>query len=114
MKNNIIIPVLLIGIILSSFQTLNLPSKMVKKVVIDAGHGGKDPGCLGKYSYEKDVALKIALEVGELIKTFHKDVEVIYTRDQHNEFIGLSERARLANKIYGVRTIPSLKTPKSP
>ena len=44
------------------------------KVVIDAGHGGKDPGCLGKHSREKDIALKISLELGEMIEKNHPDV----------------------------------------
>ncbi|MGB0839305.1 MAG: N-acetylmuramoyl-L-alanine amidase family protein, partial [Chitinophagales bacterium] len=52
----------------------------VKKVVIDAGHGGKDSGCLGKYTMEKNITLAIALKLGYYISTNHPDVEVIYTR----------------------------------
>lgn len=74
----------------------NNPSNKVMKIVIDAGHGGKDPGSLGKKVKEKDIALKIALKVGEYIKTYLSDVKVIYTRNS-DEFLPLHERARIAN-----------------
>lgn len=70
---------------------------VVKTVVIDAGHGGKDPGTHGKKSREKDVALKIALELGKLIKQYQPDVKVIYTR-KTDVFIELNERAAIANR----------------
>ena len=54
--------------------------RKVDKVVIDAGHGGHDPGALGKNSKEKDIALKIALLTGGYIEKNFPDVEVIYTR----------------------------------
>lgn len=69
----------------------------VKTIVIDAGHGGHDPGCLGSSSQEKHVCLGIALKLGKLIKTFCPDVKVIYTRDK-DEFVKLHERANIANK----------------
>lgn len=82
----------------SSTSGPNLPIKnQVKKVVIDAGHGGHDPGTSGKFSREKDVALKIALELGSTIQKHLKDVEVIYTRDS-DKFIDLDVRAEIANK----------------
>lgn len=65
-------------------------------VVIDAGHGGKDPGALGKVSKEKDINLKVALKVGNLIKRNCKDVQVIYTRNK-DVFISLDKRAEIAN-----------------
>lgn len=81
-----------------SFFNLELDAQAVKRVVIDAGHGGKDPGAIG-YSglKEKDVALSVSLKLGNYIKENFKDVEVIYTRDK-DIFLELHERARIANK----------------
>ena len=68
-------------------------------VVIDAGHGGKDPGAISanKKLYEKDVTLKVALMVGESIEKNYPEVKVLYTR-KTDKFVGLNERARMANK----------------
>ena len=71
----------------------------VRKVVIDAGHGGKDPGTLGKYSKEKDIALAIALKVGKYIEEKIPDVQVIYTR-KTDKFIELHRRGEIANKAH--------------
>ncbi len=70
----------------------------LKKVVIDAGHGGKDPGAIGKKSQEKDIALKVALKLGAYIKQYIPDVEVIYTR-KTDVFIELDKRSAVANEI---------------
>ena len=80
---------------------LALPSNAQKdgktfKVVIDAGHGGKDPGCLGTYSREKDVALDVALKTGKLISENCPNVKVIYTRST-DVFVELYNRAKIAN-----------------
>ncbi len=66
------------------------------KVVLDAGHGGKDPGTIGNRLQEKDVALATTLKVGKLLEK-REDVEVIYTRST-DVFIGLKRRADIANK----------------
>ncbi len=68
----------------------------IKKVVIDAGHGGDDPGAVGKNSKEKNIALAIALKLGNFIKTNFPDIEVIYTR-KTDVFIELYRRAQIAN-----------------
>ncbi len=70
----------------------------IKTVVLDAGHGGKDPGAVGYDGLkEKDVALAIALKTGNYIKEFVPGVKVIYTRST-DEFIELYQRAKIANK----------------
>jgi len=65
-------------------------------VVLDAGHGGHDPGNLGSGYKEKDIALKIVLEVGKSLEA-NKDIKVIYTR-KTDLFLQLRERAAIANK----------------
>lgn len=69
----------------------------IKTVVIDAGHGGKDPGAVGKQTSEKNVVLDIALKLGEYIEQYIPDVKVVYTRIK-DEFIPLHQRAEIANK----------------
>ncbi len=66
-------------------------------VVIDAGHGGKDPGTHGAKTKEKDLNLSVALKTGKYINEYLKDVKVIYTRDD-DTFPGLEERANVANR----------------
>jgi N-acetylmuramoyl-L-alanine amidase len=66
-------------------------------VVIDPGHGGKDPGASGKFSKEKDIVLKVGLKLGKLINDNFKDVKVIYTRSE-DVFPALHERADIANR----------------
>jgi len=81
------------------FETNALSSETEKKwvIVIDAGHGGKDPGAVGKFSYEKDIVLAVALKTGEMIKKNIKNVKIIYTRE-NNTFVELGERADIANR----------------
>ncbi len=74
-------------------------SKVVKRVVIDAGHGGKDPGNIGTGRYkttEKTVALNVSRKVGAYIQDAFPDVEVLYTRDS-DVFVPLHERTKFAN-----------------
>ncbi len=66
-------------------------------IVIDAGHGGKDPGALGSIVREKDIILDVALRFGKLINKHHPTVKVIYTRSS-DVFIPLQQRADIANK----------------
>lgn len=70
-------------------------------IVIDAGHGGKDPGTIGVTgTREKDVALGVALKLGELIEHNLKDVKVVYTRTT-DRFVELYRRAQIANEANG-------------
>lgn len=66
-------------------------------VVIDAGHGGKDPGARGTVINEKEINLSVALKLGDKISASHDDVKVIYTR-KTDRFIELDERANIANR----------------
>lgn len=97
---------IILSLILTSILFLALPSaakkpamtgSQLKKIVIDAGHGGKDPGCNGASVFEKNVTLSIALKLGKFLEDSLKDVKVIYTR-KTDHFIELWERPNLANK----------------
>ena len=72
------------------------PPKGIRTLVIDAGHGGKDSGAVGKNGKEKDIALSIALKVGTYIEENIPDVKVIYTR-KTDVFVELKRRAEIAN-----------------
>lgn len=69
-------------------------------VVIDAGHGGKDPGAIGKHIQEKDINLKVAMLVGNAISKEYPDVKVVYTRST-DIYVTLPGRAQIANKANG-------------
>ncbi|MBO0592788.1 N-acetylmuramoyl-L-alanine amidase [Cellulophaga sp. E16_2] len=90
--------VLLIGFTLTSFSGNDkiTPVQEPFIVVLDAGHGGHDPGNLGNGFLEKNIALKIVLRVGEMLSK-HKGIKVIYTRDD-DTFVDLYKRGEIANK----------------
>ena len=67
-------------------------------IVIDAGHGGKDPGALGSHSSEKNITLAVALKTGEYIEQNIKNVTVIYTR-KDDSTVDLIDRPKIANKV---------------
>ena len=72
---------------------------LLDTVVLDAGHGGKDPGAIGKYgTKEKDVALDITKRAGSLLEK--SGIKVVYTRDE-DVFVPLLERTRIANNSNG-------------
>ena len=74
---------------------------IIDTVVIDAGHGGKDPGAIGVGGLrEKDVVLGVALKLGRLIERNFPEIKVIYTR-RDDTFIPLKERTRIANEKNG-------------
>jgi N-acetylmuramoyl-L-alanine amidase len=79
-----------------SANTNNKASKQMV-VVIDPGHGGKDPGAVSKGIQEKDVVLGIGLKLGKYISESYPDVKVIFTRNT-DVFVPLIDRSRIANK----------------
>lgn len=81
--------VLSLCVMMSAAETFTL--------VLDAGHGGKDPGALGKTGREKNINLAVTLAVGKLVEQNLKDVKVVYTR-KTDVFVELSERAAIANR----------------
>jgi len=73
-------------------------SSGLRKVVIDPGHGGSDPGTIGSRTQEKNIALSIALKVGDLIKDNFNDIDLTFTR-KDDRFVPLDERTKIANSI---------------
>lgn len=73
-------------------------ARTAKIVVIDAGHGGKDPGTVVGIAKEKNIVLDIALKLGKLVKQNQKNIKVVFTRDG-DYYIPLMDRAQIANKI---------------
>ncbi len=94
---------LVIFIIFSSFcfivqDEAEANRKIFKTVVIDVGHGGKDPGCnQDSDAEEKMVALKVALALGEKIEAEYPNINVIFTRKK-DVFVDLHERSAIANR----------------
>ncbi|WP_455497337.1 N-acetylmuramoyl-L-alanine amidase family protein [Coprobacter sp.] len=86
-----------ISLFLFPFSVFSQVSGKKFVVVIDAGHGGKDPGAIGKTIREKNINLGIALKLGALIKENNPDVKVVYTRDR-DIFVELQQRANIANR----------------
>ena len=66
-------------------------------MVIDPGHGGNDPGAVGKTAKEKDINLAVSKLAGSYIANEHKDVKVVYTR-QTDVYLKLEKRTDIANK----------------
>ncbi|MGM9753619.1 MAG: N-acetylmuramoyl-L-alanine amidase [Candidatus Cryptobacteroides sp.] len=93
------ITALLFTIIVLSLQSLAADKLGLKTIVIDAGHGGKDPGAVSKdnKTYEKTFTLDIAKRLAKKIRKTYPDVKVVLTRDS-DVFISLDERAQIANR----------------
>jgi N-acetylmuramoyl-L-alanine amidase len=70
----------------------------IKTVVIDAGHGGKDPGTIVGQAREKNIVLDIALKLGKYVQQNHKNIKIVFTRD-NDYYVPLMDRAQIANKI---------------
>ncbi len=72
-------------VLIASFAYVSSPysppsAPVLRKIIVDAGHGGHDGGAAGRYSKEKDISLAVALKLGQMIQQEVSDVEVVYTR----------------------------------
>jgi len=74
--------------------------KILKTIVLDAGHGGKDPGAHGTYSNEKDITLAVVLKLGKILRDSMPKLNVVYTR-KTDDFIDLKERGPIGNRASG-------------
>lgn len=87
--------------VVEEFQSFTHESYKLEVIVIDPGHGGRDPGAIGPAgTYEKDITLAVALKLGEYIEANIPDVRVVYTRTD-DSFVGLQERGQIANRERG-------------
>lgn len=98
MSKRIFLFILFIGF--SSFIANAANGNKITKIVLDAGHGGKDAGARGQFSSEKDVTLAIAMRLGKMINDSMKGVQVLYTRTT-DVYPTLPERHEIANKNKG-------------
>ncbi len=98
-KIYLIIALLLLPILSGAnipIDSTKMNQKKIFTVVLDAGHGGKDPGKYVAKTAEKDIALKVVKLLGKKLEA-HQNIKVIYTRTT-DVFIGLDQRAAIANK----------------
>lgn len=100
MKRILHLSIVLSIFFLSPFSIFSQNTGKIKTIVIDAGHGGKDPGAIGRKSKEKDIALAVALKAGHYIEQNLKGVKVVYTR-KTDKFVELHRRGQIANESKG-------------
>lgn len=103
----------------TQLSTVRRPEHVRKTVVIDPGHGGKDPGAVSRYVVEKEVALSVALKLEALLEA--RGIGVVMTRrddrflelearsefavpSEHNLFISLHANSALSNRAHGIET----------
>ena len=102
LSKNVIIPGFLI-VILFSFDKPRLSPEQgstLKTIIIDAGHGGRDVGAHGVYSYEKDICLAIALKLGKKMEAKFPEIKILYTRTS-DVYPEIKARADFANANKG-------------
>ncbi len=102
MKRNFCLFSLLLTLVFITSTTVKAQSNLdkeykIRTIVIDAGHGGKDPGAMAGGYKEKDIVLSIAKKLGALIEKNYPDIKVIYTR-KTDVFVELHRRAAIANE----------------
>jgi len=76
---------------------ISAKGKKINKIVLDAGHGGKDVGARGAFSMEKDITLAVTLKLGKILSDSMRDLQVIYTRTT-DDYPALESRHEIANK----------------
>jgi len=89
--------ILLFLSLITAPHLLSAKGKKITKIVIDAGHGGKDIGARGAFSMEKDITLAVTLKLGKIFSDSMKDVQVIYTRTT-DSYPSLVDRHEIANQ----------------
>jgi len=82
---------------LAPFIGISQNNYEINTIVIDAGHGGHDPGCSGKGSKEKHITLKLAKKIGNYVQQAFPEIQVVYTRES-DVFVELHERSAIANR----------------
>ncbi len=97
LKRRLLLSIVFCLFFFTPLQVLGQKGAKITTIVIDPGHGGKDPGTSGWHSHEKDIVLAVALKFGQDIREHMKDVKVIFTRTT-DVFIPLYKRAQIANK----------------
>src|SRR5690606_22843925 len=98
MKTKLVFSLLFIAIFTFTGHSIPIAENPKKPfiVVLDAGHGGRDPGNRGNGFYEKDIVLDVTLQVGKILEA-HSDIKVVYTR-KTDVFIELNRRGPIANE----------------
>lgn len=85
----------------SSFGEINRSAIRFDTIILDAGHGGRDPGAVSPNGrFEKDIVLAVTKKIGAYIEEYLPELNVVYTRED-DRFIGLAERGRIANRNEG-------------
>ena len=97
LKRRLLLSIVFSLIFCIPLQVLGQKGAKITTIVIDPGHGGKDPGTSGWHSHEKNIALAVALKFGHDIREHMPDVKVIFTR-KTDVFIPLYKRAQIANE----------------
>ncbi len=99
MNYKYLVSILIVALVPTMLFAQSATGYQLRSVIIDAGHGGKDPGAIGTGRHtdtEADVALAVSLKLRNYILKFYDNVEVIMTRDT-DEFIELRQRTKVAN-----------------
>lgn len=96
----------LVSFITTLFSSFNITPEVpfqkptIRTIIIDAGHGGKEPGAKGDYSFEKDVCLDIAMKLGKMMEQEFPDIKILYTRTT-DVYPAIKARADFANANHG-------------